>query len=359
MNDLTDIRLKRGENMNLRFEEIKIKESVEYYADAIKKDDLIVFLDNSIKKVIKHNKGTHVVTLEDKKEYDLYTIYDSIQTVLTVYDHSGNLSKQFMFFTVHSAVRFLTFNCKYHAYPEVVAAVLNGNKDHYIKKYCKGFKLFGIMPSISVEDVKLILAMLEVGGLVRQKQSKRGYSYYYARKDNRIWKREFVFYVCYGSNLLEERFLCYITGKENKRYGVKAGEKCKDQSPIVLKTTLRIPYEMYFGNRSSSWDNGGVCFIKPTKATDSKKYSFATAYLITKEQYEHVWKREGKSSNWYGKEIELNPIRGIPTKTFTSEDVHEYNAPCKRYIDVVRAGLIEWGLSYKQATQYLYVKTNK
>ena len=344
--------------MNFKFANVKLKESVEYYVDAIKRNDLIVFLDGLAKRVVKHNKGTHIVTLEDNKEYDLYTIYDSILTIYTVYDSHGNLSPVAMMFTVYALVIYISNNTKYHPYAEAITAVLNGNKEHYLAQYCKSIAAFGMMPDITYDEVMMCLVSLVVGNFVKPEPSRSGVPYFRARKDRKLWKKEYVFYVCYGSNLCEERFKCYITGKANKKLSVPAGEKCKDQTPIVFSTTLRIPYEMYFGNSSRTWKGGGVCFIKPTKATDSKKYSFARAYLITKEQYEHVWKRECKSPNWYGNEIDLNSIAGIPAKTFTSDYVHSFNMPCEEYLNVVRKGLIEWGLTYKQASQYLYVKTN-
>lgn len=345
--------------MNLRYEQLKLKEDIEYYLDAIRKNDLIVFDYFHSLKVIKHNKGSNIVVLEDKKEYDLYKIYDSLLTIMSVYDNHGHYSKSSIFIIVRAVVQYIYEETKYHPYPEAVTAVLNGNKDHYIAEFTKNIAGFGMLPDITLDDVSRCLMGLEIGGFVKQKFSDKGYPYYYTRKDKRIWKRKFVFYVCYGSNMCEDRFKCYLTGKPNKRLGIKAGKKCKDQSPIVGKTSFRIPYEMYFGNSSSTWDGGGVCFLNPKRISDTKKFTFATAYLISEEQYEHVRKCEGKSPEWYGKEIELDPMSGIPAKTFTSEKVHKFNMPSKRYLDVVRAGLIEWGLTYKQAVQYLYCKTNK
>ena len=343
--------------MNKKIIVFEEKHNVDYYVDVLTKGDLIIFKNGTLKIVAKHRKGSHIVSFDDGRENDLYVIFDSIQSVMTQKDDKGNATMFRLYCLTYEILHYFAINYKLHAYPDVIAAILSGDEYHYISDYCSDLTVFGAIPNAYEEDVTNCLTVLEIFGLARQKISKHGKPYYYVRKDRKRWHREFVWYVCYGSNLCKERFMCYITGKENKKYGIAKGDACKNQSPIVAEFNYKIPYEMYFGNSSGSWDGGGVCFIKPTQEKDEKKWSFATAYLITKEQYEHVWKREGKSMNWYGNEISLEPIIGLPTKTFTSEVIHSYNKPCERYLKVVKNGLIEWGLPYKVATQYLFCKT--
>ena len=331
----------------------KLKESIEYYIDAISPKDFVIFNDGTVKTIKRIKRDTHIIQFDDGKEYDLYVIYDSILTIITTYDDKGNYTEGGIEFLVYNTIRTINENCNYHGYIEVITALLNGEKT-YINDYVSFIGIFGRLPNISESEVERYLTHLEKIGFVRQKNGKHGRTYYYTRNDNKLWKRDLVWYVCYGSNLCKKRFMCYITGSSNKEFGIKAGDRCFNQSPIVDIKHIKIPYEMYFGNKSSSWDNGGVSFIKETQ--DLKKYSFATAYLIEREQYEHIWKREGKSPRWYGHEIELDLIDGFPAKTFTSDCVHEYNEPCQRYLKVVKKGLIEYGLSGRIARQYLFRK---
>ena len=154
-------------------------------------------------------------------------------------------------------------------------------------------------------------------------------------------KENYIWYVCYGSNLCYERFLKYIN-------------KCSDTSEPRASKVLAIHYQLYFGNSSSKWNGGGVCFIK--KSLDDITKTHARAYLITKEQYEEVRDQEGRSDEWYGHEIELDPIDDIPARTFTSKTVRPLNKPSREYLDVVRKGLLECGLTLQEANRYLRKK---
>ncbi len=162
-----------------------------------------------------------------------------------------------------------------------------------------------------------------------------------------------VWYLCYGSNLCLERFLCYLTGEGSTRFGIKpdSNRKCKDSTPI--QKTMRHDvkgYRMYFGNVSHTWQDKGVAFIKKGNPDDA---IIGRAYLLTKQQYEHVREHEGTSFKWYGVEVDLGTIDGIPVKSFTQGCEPAYNAPCDAYRAVIEAGLIEVGLSKEEANNYL------
>ncbi|WP_418360254.1 hypothetical protein [Sphingobacterium detergens] len=71
---------------------------------------------------------------------------------------------------------------------------------------------------------------------------------------------EKVWYACYSSNLLQERFLCYIKG------GQPAGANtsyngCDDKKLPIDSERMYIPTELYFANVSKNW-NGGIAFIR-------------------------------------------------------------------------------------------------
>ena len=152
------------------------------------------------------------------------------------------------------------------------------------------------------------------------------------------WK-DYVWYVSYGSNMLNERFMCYIEGGA---YGKsRYREACDDTSHPVLVRTVSIPYEMYFANRSGSWENGGVAFID----TSRKGNSLGVAYLITEEQFDHVAAQENGGRypepgfNWYEDIIDLGEMDGFKVRTITNNIPRHPNAPCSSYREVLAEGI--------------------
>ena len=99
------------------------------------------------------------------------------------------------------------------------------------------------------------------------------------------WK-EYVWYVSYGSNMLKERFMCYIQGDSYEDSSYR--QACEDTTPPLAVKTVEIPYDMYFGNESGSWHDCGVSFLDTTQ----KGYALGVAYLITKEQFDQVAEQE-------------------------------------------------------------------
>ncbi|MDO5139465.1 MAG: gamma-glutamylcyclotransferase family protein, partial [Oscillospiraceae bacterium] len=151
------------------------------------------------------------------------------------------------------------------------------------------------------------------------------------------WK-DYVWYVSYGSNMLEDRFLCYIRGGSFE--GSRPRSPCSDTTlPLAVKT-VDIPYDMYFGNHSGSWHDGGVSFLD----TSTEGHSLGVAYLITKEQFDHVASEENGGrypggGQWYENIIDLDPIDGIEVKTITNNDLRQYNEPCFEYLETLRKGI--------------------
>ena len=145
-----------------------------------------------------------------------------------------------------------------------------------------------------------------------------------------------VWYASYGSNLLKERFMEYINGGIGKFNGKKYN-KCADLTPPVASRTIEIPYAMYFGNESHPWGDGGVAFLDESKPGKT----LGRAYLITKEQYDHVREGEGNNTNWYDKEIDLGKLHGIPVVTITNNGIRPKCKPSETYLNIVMKGLCE------------------
>ena len=169
------------------------------------------------------------------------------------------------------------------------------------------------------------------------------------------WRRDYVWYVSYGSNMLYDRFMCYIKGGSFE--GSRPHPPCNDTTEPVEARPVEIPYGMYFANSSGSWQGKGVSFLDIT----GKGRSLGVAYLITREQFDHVVLREnaGRAQNrdcgWYEDTITLGEMDGIEVATLTNAELRPYNEPCDDYLDTLRKGIREnWpGMSEEEIRDYL------
>jgi len=151
---------------------------------------------------------------------------------------------------------------------------------------------------------------------------------------NKIW------YASYGSNLLEERFMCYIKGGTYQGNG-KAYRGCTDHTPPSDSKRINIPFERYYAEHSSSWEEMGVAFIDAEKTGET----IGRMYLITDEQYKDVQEQEG--SRWYGHEVQLGRYDNIPVVTFTSFVRRHETQPSEAYLKTISDGESETkGLEY-------------
>ena len=172
-----------------------------------------------------------------------------------------------------------------------------------------------------------------------------------------VWrKQDYVWYVSYGSNMLRERFLHYIKGGAFEDGGAPH-KACTDQTEPLAVRTFAIPYDMYYGNESGSWEGGGVSFLDITKPGSAK----GVAYLITREQFDHVASEENggcppeRSPGWYNTVVSLGTIDGIEAVTITSDQRRPENEPVEAYRDTLRRGLQEHypGMTDEEMEDYL------
>ncbi len=169
------------------------------------------------------------------------------------------------------------------------------------------------------------------------------------------WNREYVWYVSYGSNMLKERFMCYIEGGA---YGQsRYHSPCRDTTPPLAVRAIELPFEMYFANVSGSWHGSGVSFLDTTRPGRA----LGVAYLITKEQFDHVVFEEnsGRAQNreygWYEDTIDLGTMDGIEVKTITNEEPRVSNEPSEAYLETLFKGIRQnWPeMSDEQIRDYL------
>lgn len=154
--------------------------------------------------------------------------------------------------------------------------------------------------------------------------------------------KSYVWYVGYGSNLSEQRFLCYIKGGI-PHYGNRKNEGCSDKNPPIENKRIEIHYELYFAlpdklEITQNWGPGGVAFVNPDEGEKSK--TFCRMWKITKEQYEEVRTQEGRA--WYDKEIKIGEEGGVPIYTMTSKKIQtNLLSPSDAYIKTIALGLRE------------------
>lgn len=159
---------------------------------------------------------------------------------------------------------------------------------------------------------------------------------------------ELIYYVSYGSNMLEERFLCYLQGGKCRFNGINY-KGCDNKSIYLSSKSIVIPCKMYYSKFSTSW-RGSVSFL-----SEKAGKTYAKAYLITKEQFEQIKKQEGL---WYSHELELESIDGFEARTFTSDielEHKNFNEVNDKYKTVLKMGLKESfnDLSDKEIKKYL------
>jgi hypothetical protein len=186
-----------------------------------------------------------------------------------------------------------------------------------------------------------------------------------------------VWYASYGSNILEERFLCYIKGGQPK--GARATYKgCSDKTLPEDNEDFYICSELYFAKESDNWDNGGVAFIRTL--FDPQASTIGRIYLVTKGQLIDIARQETntkteltidfdkaiedgsyilKRPSWYGNLIYLGYQKGYPIFTLTNEnDLQLLTKPSKNYIKTISEGIKETH-NFDNKTIWEYLKSKR
>jgi len=180
----------------------------------------------------------------------------------------------------------------------------------------------------------------------------------------------YVWYASYGSNILYERFMCYINGTKPPG-SAKAEVGCTDQTPPWASRKVSLPYPLYFSKERSKWGVGGVAFIDNHESADR---TIGRMYLITEQQFTEVVAQE---NNMPSIEIDLNQIKrtgagkvhagsygeilyageteGYPIFTFTNpQSVNNvsFTKPNRQYLSTIADGSIELGLTKQEIVNY-------
>ena len=78
--------------------------------------------------------------------------------------------------------------------------------------------------------------------------------------------------------------------------------------------------------------------------SSKKGHALGVAYLITKEQFEHVAAQENGGrypggGEWYEDFIDLGEMDGFKVKTITNNILRRYNNPRRPYLDTLHDGI--------------------
>ena len=103
-----------------------------------------------------------------------------------------------------------------------------------------------------------------------------------------------VWYVAYGSNLLEARFLAYLAGcGDGPAWGAHRG--ARDPSPPSGDRRVVVPHPVFFGGHSRKWQ-GGCCFCRAEPPEPGRLPVVGRAWRITWDQMTDVVAQENNLS---------------------------------------------------------------
>lgn len=178
-----------------------------------------------------------------------------------------------------------------------------------------------------------------------------------------------VWYAAYGSNLLRRRFLHYLEGgafAEDQPAHVGA----RNARPPRADHTTAVAGSVVFAGQFRRWGSGGAAFYDPTRPATA----IVRLWSITAEQFADVAAQECGlppgavdidlaelaerrelvvSSRSYGRVLWLGRRQGHPMVTVTAPEVGALCAPSPRYLEVMRLGLVEAGVSPEETDRYL------
>lgn len=181
-----------------------------------------------------------------------------------------------------------------------------------------------------------------------------------------------VWYVSYGSNMDEDRFICYLRGERAKGSEVKE-TGCRDSSLFTDSMWVDIPHPLYFSKSSTRWQGGGVLFL------DDKRQgrTIGKGYRITWEQFLDITKQEcgmdvadplalnrdmlkkerfaDIGDYWYGRVLYLGECDGEGMYTFTVPEhmKTERRTPSPHYVNRIEEGLRTKGLDQEAIDMYI------
>ena len=185
-----------------------------------------------------------------------------------------------------------------------------------------------------------------------------------------------VWYAAYGSNLAEDRFLCYVRGGRPSGSKVKL-QGCRDKTLPVESRGARLPLRPFIAGRSKSWDGHGVAFVGTRWRRDESTH--VRIWLVRKSQLEDIVAQENglqsgaisidsmelsRDHHWdlrikgkYPRIIRVGTVDSRPVVTCTTADPslqRRPNAPASAYLGWMAKGLRELSWTDDEIANYLF-----
>ncbi|MBC8195619.1 MAG: hypothetical protein ISR43_06085 [Acidimicrobiia bacterium] len=183
---------------------------------------------------------------------------------------------------------------------------------------------------------------------------------------------ETIWYVAYGSNLLEARFLAYLTGcGDGEPWGPHRG--AADPSPPKADRRVEVPHPVRFGGNSQRW-GGGCCFCPVEPLPTDRLTPVGRAWLVTRSQLADIVTQENRLpadsvqipdrlpkpgdstrviDGLIDRLLAMPPIDGISAVTLASTDPPPIAPPAPRYRTVLAGGMAEMGMTPSDVDSHL------
>ena len=160
---------------------------------------------------------------------------------------------------------------------------------------------------------------------------------------------EYIWYACYGSNINYRRFMYYINGDEKGEFSTVNG--CTDKSKPVEERSYIFNCPIYFAGESKRW-GGGMAFLD----YENSGKSYGKIYMIKMNQFKSILEEE-QECKLYDAILLVDGIENLPVFTFTAKHKLQdiLNQPSKRYVEVIKEGLLKLydELDNEQIEKYL------
>ena len=101
-----------------------------------------------------------------------------------------------------------------------------------------------------------------------------------------------MWYASFGSNILLERFECYLRGGRIDGM-VRDMPGSRDPTPPLASTFwVDVPHRLFFAHSSPTWAGGGVAFMDVDTLVDPTMATAFRLYRVTLEQFNDVLAQE-------------------------------------------------------------------
>lgn len=152
---------------------------------------------------------------------------------------------------------------------------------------------------------------------------------------NKYSNEDYVWYACYGSNINYNRFMYYINGDINEKYGTING--CVDKSKPIEEKKYIFKCPIYFAGTSKRW-GGGMAFLD----YENNGLAYGKIYKIKMSQLKEILKQEQRCK-LYDIILLVDNVDKLPVFSFTSKhrlnDI--LNQPSSLYVDVIKEGILK------------------